>query len=256
MPKTITRDSGDAPSVVRGRPAPEDAGSSVEQVDLVGLRKRVHTAVHGDVKAVSMLLMAWSGKRVDLVQENGRALIRCPVPGHEDRNPSCVVFRSKKSERVHFRCRGCGSIGDLVTAHQLIFHTDVERAMLAVAGAFGILLEPDEAPQHRDTVVDAVIDAASKVYRVPVDKITSASRSRPLVDARQAAMYVTRQTSDLSYPEIARAFGGRDHTTVLHAVRKIEQLMGERDDVRKRVLSVQALVDGRPRRGRHDDPGR
>ena len=257
MAKTTTQGPADAASATRGSQTPdEDAGSSIEQVDLLGLRERIHTAIHGDVKAVAMLLMAWSGKSGDLVQKNGRALIRCPVQSHEDRNPSCVVYRSK-SEQVRFRCLGCGSIGDLVTAHQLIFHTDVERAMLAAAGAFGILFEPrNEMPRHSDTVVDVVIDAASKIYRVPADKITSDSRTRPLVDARQAAMYVTRHTMGMSYPDIGRAFGDRDHTTVLHAVRKIERLMGEREDVRRRVLSVQALVDGRQRRSSHDDPGR
>ena len=238
MAKTIT----DAPSIARGPNPPVDVGSSVEQVDLRGLRERVHTAIHGDVKAVSMVLMAWSGKKAELVVKAGRALVRCPVPGHEDRNPSCVVYKSKR-ERVYFRCRGCGSIGDLVTAHQLIFHSDVERAMLATAGAFGILHETHELPQHGDAAIDAVIDAASRVFRVPADTITSDSRRRPIVDARQAAMYVARHTTDLSYPELGRAFGDRDHTTVLHAVSKIERLMGERDDVRKRVLSVRALVD-------------
>ena len=221
---------------------------AADRGDLRSLRERVHTAIHGDTRAVSKVLMAWSGKPGDLVRENGRTLIRCPVPGHEDKDPSCVVYKSK-NERVYFRCRGCGSIGDLVTAHQLIFHSDVERAMLAAAGAFGIMFGPNGNAQRGGTVVDSVveaaIDAASTVYGVPADKITSDSRSRPLVDARQAAMYVTRQASALSYPEIARAFGGRDHTTVIHAVRKIERLMGEQDEVRKRVLSVRALVDGR-----------
>lgn len=244
MAITIAQGSMDPPSTAGDSHAREDAGSSAGQVDLQGLRERVHTAIHGDVKAVSMLLMAWSGKKSELVQKDGRALVRCPVPGHEDRNPSCVVYRSKR-ERVHFRCRGCGSIGDLVTAHQLIFHSDVERAMLAAAGAFGILFETHDLPQDGDSVVDSVIDAASRVYRVPADKITSRSRSRPIIDARQAAMYVARHTTALSYPELGRAFGDRDHTTVLHAVTKIERLMGERDDVRKRVLSVRALVDSR-----------
>ncbi|MFM8988210.1 MAG: helix-turn-helix domain-containing protein, partial [Alphaproteobacteria bacterium] len=59
---------------------------------------------------------------------------------------------------------------------------------------------------------------------VSVEAIKGRSRQRPIVTARQTAMYVFRELTDLSYPAIARLFGGRDHTTVMHAVRKIEEL--------------------------------
>lgn len=216
-------------------PAPAVPGAA--EVDLRALRERVHTALRSDVTAVSRLLMAWSGKADGLSMKNGRARIRCPVPAHRDLNPSCVVHASRGG-RVLFACRGCGSIGDLVTAHQLIFHTDVEQAMRAVAGAFGA---PPEPPRRGDTATDAVIDAASRVYRVPADKITAASRSRPHVDARQAAMYVLRTETGMSYPDIGHAFR-RDHSTVVHAVRKVERMLGERDDVRRKVLAVRALA--------------
>jgi chromosomal replication initiator protein len=72
-----------------------------------------------------------------------------------------------------------------------------------------------------------------------VEEITGKSRRRPLVTARQVAMYVIRELTDLSYPAIAREFGGRDHTTVMHAVSKIEALMAERKAI---FHQVQALV--------------
>jgi len=59
-----------------------------------------------------------------------------------------------------------------------------------------------------------------------------------LVTARQIAMYVFRDITDLSYPAIARVFGGRDHTTVIHAVDKIERLMKERKQVYEQVTDV------------------
>jgi chromosomal replication initiator protein len=65
----------------------------------------------------------------------------------------------------------------------------------------------------------------------PVEQLCGKSRQRPLVTARQIAMYVFRQITDLSYPSIARLFGGRDHTTVIHAVDKIERLMKERKQI-------------------------
>jgi chromosomal replication initiator protein len=59
-----------------------------------------------------------------------------------------------------------------------------------------------------------------------------------LVNARQIAMYVIRELTDLSYPAIAREFGGRDHTTVIHAVEKIRNLMGERRQIYEQVTTL------------------
>jgi chromosomal replication initiator protein len=64
------------------------------------------------------------------------------------------------------------------------------------------------------------------------------SRQRPLVTARQIAMYVFRDLTDLSYPGIARIFGGRDHTTVIHAVEKIQRLMSERKQIYDQVTDL------------------
>ena len=64
----------------------------------------------------------------------------------------------------------------------------------------------------------AIIEAVAAYFRQPVERLRGKSRQRPLVLARQIAMYVMRDLTDLSYPAIAREFGGRDHTTVIHAV--------------------------------------
>ena len=66
---------------------------------------------------------------------------------------------------------------------------------------------------------------------VSVEAICGRSRQRPLVTARQTAMYVVRELTDLSYPAIARLFGGRDHTTVIHAVEKTQHVMKDRQQV-------------------------
>jgi chromosomal replication initiator protein len=71
-----------------------------------------------------------------------------------------------------------------------------------------------------------------------VDALRGKSRQRPLVTARQIAMYVFRDLTDLSYPSIARLFGGRDHTTVIHAVEKIQRQMGERKQIYEQVTAL------------------
>ena len=59
-----------------------------------------------------------------------------------------------------------------------------------------------------------------------------------LVTARQIAMYLCRELTDLSLPKIGQLFGGRDHTTVMHADRKIRQLLGERRSVFNQVTEL------------------
>jgi chromosomal replication initiator protein len=66
---------------------------------------------------------------------------------------------------------------------------------------------------------------------VSVEAVRGRSRQRPIVGARQTAMYVIRELTDLSYPAIARLFGGRDHTTVIHAVEKTQNVMKDRQQV-------------------------
>jgi chromosomal replication initiator protein len=71
-----------------------------------------------------------------------------------------------------------------------------------------------------------------------VEALRGKSRQRPLVTARQTAMYVFRELTDLSYPAIARLFGGRDHTTVIHAVDKIQRQMRERKQIYDQVTEL------------------
>ena len=71
-----------------------------------------------------------------------------------------------------------------------------------------------------------------------VDEIKGKSRQRPLVTARQTAMYVVRELTELSYPASARLFGGRDHTTVIHAVDKTQRVIKERKEVYEQVTQL------------------
>ena len=76
------------------------------------------------------------------------------------------------------------------------------------------------------------------MFGFTVEEIQGKSRRRPLVTARQISMYVFRELTDLSYPAIAREFGGRDHTTVIHAVEKISALMKERRQIYDQVTEL------------------
>ena len=84
----------------------------------------------------------------------------------------------------------------------------------------------------------AILEAAADEFGFTVEDLCGPSRRRTLVNARQIGMYVFRELTDFSYPAIAREFGGRDHTTVIHAVEKISGLMKERRLVYDQVTAL------------------
>lgn len=85
---------------------------------------------------------------------------------------------------------------------------------------------------------EELLQEISDILRFDVEALKGRSRQRPLVTARQIAMYVFRDLTDLSYPAIARLFGGRDHTTVIHANDKIQRLMKERKEIYDQVTAL------------------
>ena len=107
-------------------------------------------------------------------------------------------------------------------------YASLNRVDMTVAQAERLLedLLPDSAPKHRTD--EELLAEIARLLGHSVEALKGKSRQRPLVAARQEAMYVFRELTDLSYPAIARLFGGRDHTTVIHAVEKIQRLMMER----------------------------
>ncbi len=99
------------------------------------------------------------------------------------------------------------------------------------------LIPDDDTP----AITAATIMAQTAGYfEVTIDDLCGSSRSRALVNARQIAMYLCRELTDLSLPKIGQQFGGRDHTTVIHAERKIRHLMAER---RKTYTEVTELTN-------------
>ena len=96
--------------------------------------------------------------------------------------------------------------------------------------------------QPRLITAEVIIDATCVKYGFGVEELIGQSRRRPLVTARQVGMYVCRELTDLSYPAIARAFGGRDHTTVIHAVDKIGGLMKEKREIYDQVTELMQVI--------------
>jgi chromosomal replication initiator protein len=98
----------------------------------------------------------------------------------------------------------------------------------------------DVFPQNQGSqITSATIMAQTAAYfSLTMEDLCGASRSRVLVTARQIAMYLCRELTELSLPKIGQLFGGRDHTTVMHADRKIRQLMSERRAIYNQVTEL------------------
>ena len=78
-----------------------------------------------------------------------------------------------------------------------------------------------------NVTIDKIIDYVCKIYNMQYDDIIGKKRPKNIAMARQVAMYLCRKITDASLPKIGQAFGGRDHTTVIHAYEKIEKMRKE-----------------------------
>ncbi len=97
------------------------------------------------------------------------------------------------------------------------------------------LIPTDAAPEITG---QAIMAQTASYFSLTLEDLCGTSRSRVLVNARQIAMYLCRELTDLSLPKIGQMFGGRDHTTVMHADRKIRQLMAERRSIYNQVTEL------------------
>jgi chromosomal replication initiator protein len=98
----------------------------------------------------------------------------------------------------------------------------------------------DLIPESQGPEITAatIMGQTASYFGLSIDDLCGTSRSRVLVTARQIAMYLCRELTDLSLPKIGQHFGGRDHTTVMHADRKIRSLMAERRSIYNQVTEL------------------
>jgi chromosomal replication initiator protein len=150
-----------------------------------------------------------------------------------------------------------GEILELIATHVRDNIRELEGALIRVSAfaslnrvpptremAEQVLSDILDADRPRQITPKVIMDAVSTAFGFSVDDLCGTSRRRPLVNARQIGMYVFRELTDFSYPAIAREFGGRDHTTVIHAVEKVSGLMKERRQVYDQVTELIYNIKG------------
>ena len=96
----------------------------------------------------------------------------------------------------------------------------------------------------RRVTIDDIQKRVAAHYNIRLADMHSARRARAVARPRQVAMYLAKQLTSRSLPEIGRKFGGRDHTTVMHAVRKIEQLCSEDAGISEDVELLRRTISG------------
>jgi chromosomal replication initiator protein len=117
----------------------------------------------------------------------------------------------------------------------------VELARTALTAVLGA----DRDPDSRERLTPERIRAAvAEAWGVEVDDLTSRRRTREVTEPRQVAMYLIRDILDLSLVQIGELFGGRDHSTVIHSVKKVEGVLEEDPDFRATVQELRADLTG------------
>jgi chromosomal replication initiator protein len=127
--------------------------------------------------------------------------------------------------------------------NRLLAHSTLNGEPLTIAMAEAAIRDLIRAHDLRRVKIDDIQKLVASHFNVSRAEILSARRTANVVRPRQIAMYLAKTLTLRSLPEIGRRFGGRDHTTVLHAVRKIEELvskdhnLAEVIELLKRILS-------------------
>ncbi len=114
----------------------------------------------------------------------------------------------------------------------------IHRVPVTEQLATEVLSDVIAASAPRQVTARQILEATAKAYDLTIEEMCGPSRRRPLVAARQTAMYLFRELTEYSYPAIAREFGDRDHTTVMHAEKKVARLMGEKRQVYEQVTDL------------------
>lgn len=130
-----------------------------------------------------------------------------------------------------------GAVNRLVAANQLTGEA------ITVPLAEKTLADLIRTRESRRVRIEEILKIVSRHFKVPRNDLLSSRRSRDVVRPRQIAMYLAKSLTSRSLPEIGRRFGGRDHTTVLHSVRKVEQLMKDDGDLCQEVELLKRMLE-------------
>jgi chromosomal replication initiator protein len=154
------------------------------------------------------------------------------------RNKAERAGRSVPNEIMEFIARRIQSnIRELEGAlNRVVAFAELSGSVLTVQLAETALA--DLLPQARDVDPGKVLDLVARAFNVNVDDLLGRDRSREIALPRQVAMFILREEANASLPQIGEVLGGRDHTTVMYAIKKIADDIERDDHLRRRVVNI------------------
>ena len=127
--------------------------------------------------------------------------------------------------------------------NRIVAHADVSKQDITLESTQDVLQDLLRAHDRRITI-DEIQRKVAEHYNLRLSDMHSARRARNVARPRQVAMYLSKLLTARSLPEIGRKFGGRDHTTVMHAIRKVEELMSDDAQIAQDVEVVRRALTG------------
>jgi chromosomal replication initiator protein len=124
----------------------------------------------------------------------------------------------------------------------VIAYSSLTRHPIDLELAQGVLKDILPERSLRPITISSIQQEVCKFYSLAMSELTGNKRSQNIVLPRQIAMYLSRELTDLSLPAIGTQFGGRDHTTVIHANAKIQKLLSQQRAVYNEVQSLTNLI--------------
>lgn len=126
---------------------------------------------------------------------------------------------------------------------RLIAYVTITKETLNINTASQALKDILPPPRPRKITIESIQKSVSKYYDIEMSELLSKKRNKELVHPRQVAMYLCRKLTDASFPQIGSQFGGRDHTTVMHASDKIENLLSSDQELEKAIENLIKKID-------------
>lgn len=166
-----------------------------------------------------------------------------------------IAILRKKAQREILPVRD--DVMEYIASHVTANIRELEGALIRASAAASMKKPPEpitlaEAETYlKDLLSDTggaeitsalVLSTVAKYFDVSIEDMQSKSRTRTLTNARQVAMYLLRELTEMSLPRIGNDLGGRDHTTVMHAVRKVSAQMAERQTIFNQVTELTNLI--------------
>ena len=163
------------------------------------------------------------------------AILKKKADGQGLNLPDDVAIYIASNVRSNIReLEGCLS---KIRAYAMLY-----KVPLSVALAQKALTDMFEAKIKRPVTVELVQQIVARHYQVEPAQLNSASRDRRVTLPRQIAMYLARELTNMSLPDIGRNFGGRDHTTVMHACKKVEKTQADDAQLKERLTQIRELI--------------